>query len=50
MAKSLGRPFYKFSYDWRRDNSESVEQFRAFLEYVVAKTKAELGGIAPFAI
>lgn len=28
-AESLGRPFYAFAYDWRRDNLETVEKLSA---------------------
>jgi pimeloyl-ACP methyl ester carboxylesterase len=33
-ARALGRPFYAFAYDWRRDNLESLEKFRQCVEAV----------------
>jgi pimeloyl-ACP methyl ester carboxylesterase len=33
-AETLGRPFYPFAYDWRRDNLENVDKFLSFLESV----------------
>lgn len=29
-----GRPFYAFSYDWRRDGNESADQFEKFIETI----------------
>lgn len=39
-AEALGRPFYAFAYDWRRDNLESRERFRA----CVAAVRERHGG------
>lgn len=33
-AAALGRPFYAFAYDWRRDNLESLDRFRACVSAV----------------
>lgn len=33
-AGSWGKPFYQFSYDWRRDNLETMATFAKFLESV----------------
>lgn len=34
QAAKMDRPFYPFSYDWRRDNNETVDLFRKFLREV----------------
>lgn len=36
-AASLGRPFYAFAYDWRRDNLENAAGLRACIEAVRAR-------------
>lgn len=36
-AGSWGKPFYQFSYDWRRDNLETMATFAKFLESVKSR-------------
>ena len=39
-ARGLGRPFFPFAYDWRRDNRETAARFESFLEQVRRSTGA----------
>jgi len=36
-AAKLGRPFYSFNYDWRREPMETLQQFEKFIEGVIAQ-------------
>lgn len=36
-AQGLGRPFYPFAYDWRRDCNETLDNFEKFIRDVRAK-------------
>jgi len=36
-AKTLGRPAYEFSYDWRRSHFETITKFEAYLKWISAK-------------
>jgi pimeloyl-ACP methyl ester carboxylesterase len=57
-ARAMGRPFYAFAYDWRRDPIENTKRFEAFLEDVQAKHGGQrievvahsLGGLITLAI
>lgn len=42
-ARAMGRPFYPFAYDWRRDNLETTALFEDFL----AEVSAKHGGARP---
>lgn len=37
MAGKLTRPFYAFSYDWRRDNLETEEKFATYIKEISGK-------------
>lgn len=45
-ASKMDRPFYPFSYDWRRDNLENLELFSKFLKEVSARHKAPVQVVA----
>jgi pimeloyl-ACP methyl ester carboxylesterase len=57
-AESFGRAFYPFSYDWRRDNNETVAIFERFLETVAQRHGASrvdvvahsMGGLITLAV
>eukprot|EP01118_Nematostelium_gracile_P010375 TRINITY_DN3566_c0_g1_i2.p1 TRINITY_DN3566_c0_g1~~TRINITY_DN3566_c0_g1_i2.p1 ORF type:complete len:278 (-),score=44.02 TRINITY_DN3566_c0_g1_i2:302-1084(-) len=46
VAKSLGRPFYEFAYDWRRDLFETSALFEEFLKGIVEKEKSAVQVVA----
>jgi len=45
-ANSLGRPFYPFAYDWRRDLNETAEKFQNFLREIHTKHNQKIQIIA----
>lgn len=56
-AEQCQRPFYEFSYDWRRDNLETLERFNSFIKKIYQKYEAKIqvvahsmGGLISFAM
>lgn len=45
-ARKFNRPFYPFAYDWRRDNLETLEQFKSFLEKIYSETHTKIQVVA----
>ena len=41
LARKNNRTFYPFAYDWRRDNLETLENFKAFVGTNPQKRKAQ---------